>query len=182
MIEITPLTESITIKNVKHSQFASHETNCFECTIYSHGATRIGWAENSGQGGQTNITFIDTETESEFRNLEADEDEIITDMKDPDGKLMTIAFSLEDHIDNLVVRWLETRDLKRSLKTKLLVVDDTCKHGQALQWKLEGQDPDRLYKAVLEVQTDLKNPKCLNLLPTNEAVEIFCGKLGDYSR
>jgi hypothetical protein len=59
-----------------------------------------------------------------------------------------------------------------------LVVDDACKQGQALQWKLEGQDPDRLYKAVLEVQTDLKNPKCLNLLPLDEAVEIFCSKLG----
>lgn len=40
----------IELKSVKHSVFASHETDCFTATIYIDGK-KAGTVENSGQGG-----------------------------------------------------------------------------------------------------------------------------------
>jgi hypothetical protein len=40
----------IELKNVKHSEFASHETNCYQATIYIDGK-RVGTVENDGHGG-----------------------------------------------------------------------------------------------------------------------------------
>jgi hypothetical protein len=40
----------IELKNVKHSVFASHETDCFNAAIYIDGK-KAGTVENSGQGG-----------------------------------------------------------------------------------------------------------------------------------
>jgi hypothetical protein len=42
--------ERVTIKNLKYSEFSSHETPCFEATIYVDGK-RVGKAFNEGQGG-----------------------------------------------------------------------------------------------------------------------------------
>lgn len=43
----------ITLKNIKHSEFASHETHCFEATVYIDGKRAFG-VENDGQGGPNN--------------------------------------------------------------------------------------------------------------------------------
>ena len=40
----------IELKNIKHSEFASHETNCYQATIYIDGK-RVGTVENQGYGG-----------------------------------------------------------------------------------------------------------------------------------
>ena len=40
----------ITLKNIKHSEFASHETHCFEASIYIDGKRRAT-VSNCGQGG-----------------------------------------------------------------------------------------------------------------------------------
>ena len=40
----------VELKNLKHSEFASHETNCFEATIWLNGK-RAFFAQNDGHGG-----------------------------------------------------------------------------------------------------------------------------------
>ena len=40
----------LTLKNIKHAEFASQETHCFEATIYLNGKPAIK-AENDGRGG-----------------------------------------------------------------------------------------------------------------------------------
>lgn len=40
----------ITLKNIKHSGFASRETHCFQASIYVDGK-RSGTVENNGHGG-----------------------------------------------------------------------------------------------------------------------------------
>ena len=40
----------LTLKNIKHAEFASQETHCFEATIYLHGKPAIK-VENDGRGG-----------------------------------------------------------------------------------------------------------------------------------
>lgn len=43
----------ITIKNLKVAKFASHETLCFDCTVYADGV-KVGTASNHGTGGPNN--------------------------------------------------------------------------------------------------------------------------------
>jgi len=45
---------NIQLKNIKHSEFASHETHCFQATIYIDGK-KVGTVENDGQGGCDNV-------------------------------------------------------------------------------------------------------------------------------
>jgi len=45
----------IELKNIKHAEFASQETNCYEATIYINGK-REGLVSNDGQGGCDNVT------------------------------------------------------------------------------------------------------------------------------
>lgn len=185
----------LTIKNVKHSEFASHETNCFQCSIYWDGK-KVGYAENSGYGGETSIHFTDKQAEQHARSWEKNQPEIVTDFpalekttndfgnevvlttinpepQRKDCEFFSYPFTLESHIDDLIVKFLETRDLKRKLKTKLLVIDDNCKSGEAFGWKLNpSYAPETMYDKVLEIQT-FNNPKCLNLLPIEEAVKLF---------
>jgi len=40
----------IELKNIKHAEFASHETNCFSASVYVDGV-RAFTAENDGRGG-----------------------------------------------------------------------------------------------------------------------------------
>ena len=48
----------IEVKNVKHSEFASEETMCFQCSVYWDGK-KAGFAKNSGTGGETYIYWDD---------------------------------------------------------------------------------------------------------------------------
>lgn len=43
----------VTIKNLKFSEFASHETHCFQASVYINGV-RKGLASNEGYGGPNN--------------------------------------------------------------------------------------------------------------------------------
>ena len=38
------------LKAIKHAEFASHETHCYEATVYFNKKT-IGWVNNDGFGG-----------------------------------------------------------------------------------------------------------------------------------
>jgi len=43
------MSHNVTIKNVKHAAFASHETACFDATVYIDGK-KAGTVSNDGQG------------------------------------------------------------------------------------------------------------------------------------
>ncbi len=190
----------LTIKNVKHSNFASHETNCFECSVHWDGK-KVGYAENSGQGGETNIHFTDKQAQTQAEAWEKEQPKIVTDYPaikkttnaagnevtlttinpEPDNQdceFFSYAFTLESHIDDLIVKFLTKRDLVRALKTKLIVVDDNCGPNAAFIWKFNQginkrwPTPEALYEKVKEVQK-FQNPKCLNLMPIEAACEIW---------
>jgi len=56
----------ITLKNFKHAEFASHETNCFEATVYLDGK-KFGNVENDGHGGCSFFWPIDREADATGR-------------------------------------------------------------------------------------------------------------------
>ena len=62
---------AISIRGLKHSEFASHETHCFQSSICSK-KRRVCIAENDGRGGATDFHRTQTikeETWSEFMPL-----------------------------------------------------------------------------------------------------------------
>ena len=165
----------ITIKNVKHSQFASHETNCFECSVYWFGE-KAGRAQNDGQGGSTFIHWDSRDCRIDAEAWAKAQPDVVTDIPSDngDGEFFTYTFDLESHIDHLIETHLYEKELKSNLKRKLLIADDDCNAGQFYTWTFKKYDktPDDLEQKVLESQT-FKNPVVLNSLPFDEALAIW---------
>ena len=93
---------NITIKNVKHSEFASHETHCFEASIYIDGK-RFCSVSNDGHGGCD--MYDKNWKEIELINSELKQEDI-------DG----IPNNLEMVVGNLVNEWLVNREIKTALR------------------------------------------------------------------
>tara|TARA_R100001369_G_scaffold41917_2_gene68088 strand:+ start:121 stop:636 length:516 start_codon:yes stop_codon:yes gene_type:complete len=166
----------LTIKNVKHSKFASHETNCFECALYWFGE-KAGVADNDGRGGCTHITWDSRDCRIDAEAWEEAQPDIVTDIpsRNDDGEFFSYTFDLEGHVDQLIETYLYERDLKNQLKRKLLIGDDDCKAGEFYTWtlsKYKGNSVADLTRVVLGAET-FKNPVVLNSLPLDEALAIW---------
>ncbi len=95
----------IELKNVKYSAFASHETFCFEATVYIDDK-RMGTVWNGGCGESNNYSDVSLETTLN------DQAKILMDEK--------IRCGLDDDyqdadtlISDLMMDWLHKRDIKR---------------------------------------------------------------------
>lgn len=165
----------LTIKNVKHSQFSSHETNCFECTIYWKGK-KAGFAENSGRGGNTSLTWLSRTVEKEAQAWAETQPDIVTEFNLPDkNEVFTYTFELEGAVDELLETHLQEKDLKSKLRTSILIKDDTCEKGHCFTWNIKKNKQftkEQLVKEVLAFEK-FKNPIVLNNLPLSEALEIW---------
>jgi len=69
----------ITLKAFKHAKFASEETVCFEANVYANGK-KIGYAQNDGRGGCTDVRTFDAkekplmdEVDAYFKTLPEEE-------------------------------------------------------------------------------------------------------------
>tara|TARA_R110000868_G_scaffold401988_1_gene677877 strand:+ start:373 stop:882 length:510 start_codon:yes stop_codon:yes gene_type:complete len=167
----------LTIKNVKHSVFASQETNCFEATVYWNGK-KAGYAENSGRGGCTDIHWLNRDAEKEAITWAKTQPDIVTDLclQDSD-EIFTYTFDLEGAIDELLETHLAEKELKTKLKTKLLIKDDNSNKDEFHSWTFKKYkfSKEQLIEGVLK-KANLVNPIVLNLLPLNEALKIWRGK------
>ena len=108
----------VELKNLKHSEFASRETNCFEATVWLNGK-RAFFASNDGHGGADYYAPLENQERSEFNGL----------LNDLINHCLTLPkwgseFGGEDSMDvtpeiligNLVNDMLDTKKLKKSLK------------------------------------------------------------------
>ena len=108
----------IELKNVKHSAFASQETQCFECSIYINGK-RFGTARNSGHGGPTTISpnalakFIDTHAST---LPPVDLASVCKDLEGKPGQF--IPTTAESLIDSMLEDYLQARYLAKLCKNK----------------------------------------------------------------
>ena len=97
------------VKNVKHSEFASHETLCFECSVYFDGK-KVGIAENDGRGGQTYISFTNRDAQKTVYDWAKTQPKIVTDLPSIDSQTeenFSYDFSPEYGVDDLVIEFLE---------------------------------------------------------------------------
>jgi hypothetical protein len=157
----------IELKNVKHSEFASHETSCFEASVYIDGV-RAGIVENDGQGGCNRYHPYDLEIkidtyaktlpprQSKYSDLSYDED-------------------ADTVIGDLLTEHLYAKDLKRALAKKIMYVktDDGLIYETIGLSKLELQLYLAEAKLCNKIHEKLKAKTILNILPFTEALSIY---------
>lgn len=107
------------LKNVKHSKFASEETECFQASLYADGK-KIGFCSNQGFGGCTDVSPFDSSCKDlvAAASLWVDENvpvEIVTD-DDTGEELFTWKKKLADIVDELLRDHLLLKAIKSSLR------------------------------------------------------------------
>lgn len=179
---------SISIRGLKHSEFASHETHCFQASIWLDN-TRVCIAENDGRGGATDFNRTQTikeETWSEFMPLlvrEANrimpllwEDEEWFTSKDlPPYVIGNSAWSsnLECVVAHLINEELGKKEMLRRMKTKLLTYDTKEKKVYARKIKLDPKDPIKTERVKKSITESSPNEIILNLMPEEEALQLY---------
>ena len=163
----------VELKNLKHSEFASHETNCFEATVWLNGK-RAFYARNDGGGGADFYAPLDNQDRGEFNGL----------LNDLINHCLTLPkwgseFGGEDDMDvtpeiligNLVNDMLDAKKLKKSLKKKVLFVNE----NGIYQTGYRGNR--KVDQNLIDMVKD-ENPDSiiLNCLAFNEALDLYRGE------
>lgn len=106
---------NIEIKNVKHSEFASQETHCFQATLYIDGK-RFANVSNDGHGGCDDVYPLNTTRREDIpswrKRLQVIEAELAKEIVS-EYKLEN---SLELVVGNLVNKWLQDKEIKTILR------------------------------------------------------------------
>ena len=150
----------IELKNVKYSDFASHDTHCFEASVYIDGK-RAGIVSNDGQGGSNNY----------------DSRALVEALKEHAKTLPKLRY--EEHefeqdadtlIGNLLMDHLYAKDLKRALSTRVLFVnkDGILKETKAFK----KEDLANLLRSPT-LTTRLESDKILNVMPFDVALSTY---------
>jgi hypothetical protein len=162
----------ITLKNIKHSGFASRETHCFQASIYVDGK-RSGTVENSGYGGCNDEHWDDSSV------MDAVYDWVKTlppvEVEWGDG---TMSQSFDTLIGELVNDWLTTKDIKREMRKGLVVFDSGCEKGsyRVFNHKMFKTNPQGMFDGLKRLKHVEADAVCLNVLPIEEAVRVWKGE------
>lgn len=159
----------IELKNIKHLESLSEETNCYTADIWVDGV-KTAAASNHGHGGCDMYHAYEGQRE----RLEAAEawakslPPKATSMKDPSDptKPWVMEQDLESVVGDILTEWLIQRDLKKILKKPTILTKD----GRILQWNVKPADP-RVPALVAKEKKD--GDVYLNALPFADAYTIF---------
>ncbi len=180
------------LKNVKHAAFASHETHCFEATVYVDGE-RFAYVSNEGTGGADHLrSTLAGETWASFnrRCLEVAKrinpnavetyDEVDRDEKHPwpypddwyTKHSMTAQQVLEAVICEKVNEWLAKKEMRRVLNREFVFVSG----DQLVVWKKKqrafaDRSVDECIQKIRSANPDLGS--CLNIMAQDEALKVF---------
>jgi len=153
------LTMKIEIRNVKYAKFASQETECFEATVLINGKVE-GHVSNEGHGGNNRYHPFELETKL---------DEHAKTLPQCETQYGPLEMSADLIIGELFTNWLLAKDLKNTLKTRVLFLRD----GKLLQTKKYPKEQLEKIAQTSELALALKAEKVLNALPFEEALTIF---------
>ncbi len=123
----------ITIKGLKHSEFASHETHCFEASVYVDGKRAFS-ASNDGFGGPNN--YYPLPSKGKVKNITGEVRKVEDYLKTL-PKTQCDGFSIQEDLDcvigDLVNKTLVLKDAKRGIKKK--IVGYIPSKGGIFEWK-----------------------------------------------
>jgi hypothetical protein len=109
---------NITIKNVKHSEFASQETNCFEATVYLNGIKSF-IASNDGQGGCSRYESVKDRSYQDIEEAKA----WVSSLPAVETEFGTFDDDLDFYISRLVEREISKRQLKAIMRKNVVYYD-----------------------------------------------------------
>jgi hypothetical protein len=158
----------IELKNIKHSEFASHETNCYEATIYINGK-REGLVSNDGQGGCDNVTpwQLAQEIDAYAKTLPP----VVCEWIDPKtGEPFVLEQTHETIFGDLLNQWLHAKDLKKVMANRILFQKED---GKIYETKTMPATDLKVHLNQTRLQEILKAKKVLNFLPFDEALSIY---------
>lgn len=146
------------IRNFKHLESRSEETNCFSAVLYVNGK-KMADCGNSGHGGSTDVKFF-----PQYREMEREIKEFLKTQ--PKIKFGNYEFdrTLDYIVDELVEELLKAKNFKKILKRtgKSLIFRDTQGTYYQIGWKKHTVDEllktpsgrDRLKKTIASHVTD----------------------------
>ena len=158
----------IELKNIKHAEFASQETNCYEATIYINGK-REGLVSNDGQGGCDNVTpwQLAQEIDAYAKTLPP----VVCEWIDPKtGEPFVLEQTHETIFGELLNDWMLDKQLKKSLSRKILF---TKEDGRVYETKAQKPAELKLTLSIPRLAEKLNAKVVLNNLPYPEAKQIY---------
>lgn len=152
----------VELRNLKYAQFASEETNCFEATLVIDGKPR-GMVRNEGHGGSH---IYDDWNACKELDVHAKTLPVIRSEHLIDGKPFEYPQDADSLVDDAFMVALAEKDLKRLLKTKVLMVKD----GKLLGTKKvpAAQMPRAIQQFVAKGDSVV-----LNAIPFEQALELY---------
>ena len=107
----------IELKNIKHSEWGSEETNCFQASIHLNGK-KVGFCDNDGKGGCTNYCGIERYCSDDIKLMEEYCKTLPPIVYDSSfgGKGFKIDMTLEHYLDNLLMDYLKGKETAKMTK------------------------------------------------------------------
>ena len=164
----------IELKNIKHSEWGSEETNCFQANIYLNGKL-VGFCDNDGKGGCTSynrVPNVDYKVIQEMEEYCKSLPPVEYDSHLKEGKKFTIDMNLENYLDNLLSDHLKAKDkakLTKKMEKAILIGNDYAYQEISFKVPLVNvwtKDPIFFSKTLREA-LDKYIPKGYKLLNTN---------------
>lgn len=138
------------LKSVQYNSTLSEETYCFSAKLYIDGVHSFNVA-NAGQGGET---VVRRTPKSQYC-----EDEVnawLANNRPADPQFPNLTHCLDFEIGDLMLRWLQERELNKMLKKGILATDGEAlfvfKAGQLTSANLPAKQVDRVKQQLLAAQ------------------------------
>jgi hypothetical protein len=157
------MAEKIQIKNIKHSEFSSHETHCFEATVYINGK-RSFIASNQGQGGCNNYHGLKA-NDSVYDQVKKINAELGKEKIDCYGS--TISNDLDIVIGDLLNDYLVEKDAKKLVKKVCYIGND----GNIYSMPTKIKPTEAVLAAIKKQKWWKKSYVLLNEMPIEKVVE-----------
>jgi len=158
----------IELKNIKHAEFASQETNCYEAVIYINGK-RAGLVSNDGQGGADNVTpwQLAQEIDEYAKTLPP----VVCEWIDPKtDKPFVMPQTHETIFGDLLNEWMYAKDLKKAMAKRILFQRED---GKVYETKTMPAADLKVHLNQTRLLEILKAKTVLNLLPFDKALTIY---------
>jgi len=162
------------VKNISHYARGSEETPCYNATVYINGKKAVE-VSNDGHGGSDRQH---TYPESGFRLQDIDKwcvEKFGQETWEHGGQTYSTDLDLEHYCHQELYNWLDTKLLKKELKSKYLCIEKEKDEEFIVSFKRNSTDKrhDDEFVRHLERKYPHMADKCLNFLPFDQALELF---------
>jgi len=159
---------TIALKNIKHSEFASEETHCYQATLYVDGE-KFATVSNDGYGGSDDVHPFS----KNYRDVQELEERIAATFPkwgSSFGGSDDMDTTLEIVCGDLVNQWLKRKDFKKAMRRVSYI-----KQGVEGVYQCPAKfkpSPDMI-AAIKEKAAWAKGCTFLNELPEAEAMSLY---------